>query len=534
MNDSGWIEKIRRWPHSLSLLVAMLVFVLLTFFWFQLSQWYQTRLINEQRAEVAVQTSLQANSLSLSISRRIARLQGLHAFVQALNVIEGSLLRAEFDQFVAELYAGSKGIRNLAVAPDSVVRFIYPLEGNETVIGYEPLKDSREQVKSDTIEAIETGRIILSGPLELLQGGEGLIARQAVYRDGEYWGLVNIVLDWRAILAETGLDNQADELDSALRDGVGRVLYGQESVFEHNPVVGSVELTDGFWELASAPREGWEATVRQPLLILQITAMIIIVLLSGLVYLTLNRQTQLARAVNQRTEELALANEQLEQRVERRSRQLAEHARRLAVMEERQRIARELHDSVSQALYGIALGAKTARTILERDPPQAVEPLEYIVSLADAGLAEMRALIFELRPDSLEKEGLAAALSKQAASIKARHHLVVLTELDPEPDLSLEVKEALYRIAQEALQNVIKHAQASTITIALKDHGREVVLQVRDDGAGFEPAGQYPGHLGLQTMQERTNRLGGRLEIVSNHGQGTLIRVSMPYRPESG
>ena len=101
--------------------------------------------------------------------------------------------------------------------------------------------------------------------------------------------------------------------------------------------------------------------------------------------------------------------------------ELYERAQQAASLEERQRLARELHDSVSQALYGIALGARTARTLLDRDPPAAVEPVDYVLSLAEVGLAEMRALIFELRPESLESEGLNAAIRKQVEAVQARH-----------------------------------------------------------------------------------------------------------------
>ena len=133
--------------------------------------------------------------------------------------------------------------------------------------------------------------------------------------------------------------------------------------------------------------------------------------------------------------------------------ELHEKAQQAASLEERQRLARELHDSVSQALYGIALGTRTARLRLGDDPHNAAEPIDYVMSLAEAGLAEMRALIFELRPESLEQEGVVAAIEKQAASTQARYKLAVETALGDEPDCALDVKEALYRIAQEALHN---------------------------------------------------------------------------------
>ena len=205
-----------------------------------------------------------------------------------------------------------------------------------------------------------------------------------------------------------------------------------------------------------------------------------------------------------------------------------------AVLEERQRISRELHDSVSQALYGIALGSRTARTLLDRDPARAVEPLEYVLSLSEAGLAEMRALIFELRPEALESEGLISALEKQAAALRARHEINVRTSLGEEPALPSETKEALYRIAQEALQNTVKHAGAANVSLGVGRANGSVTLDISDDGSGFDPTGVFPGHLGLKSMRERAERLGGTLEIESAPGRGTHVRVriSPPSRDD--
>ena len=199
-----------------------------------------------------------------------------------------------------------------------------------------------------------------------------------------------------------------------------------------------------------------------------------------------------------------------------------------AALEERQRLARELHDSVSQALYGIILGTDAARTLLDRDPGRITEPLEYVLSLAKAGLAEMRALIFELRPESLATEGLIAALEKQAALVQARHELVVHLTLCDEPEAPLEVKEAVYRVAQEALNNTVKHAQAERVELRLEQDAGELLLEVRDDGEGFDAAGTFPGHLGLKSMRERIARLGGTLRIESAPGEGTRICAKIP------
>jgi signal transduction histidine kinase len=158
------------------------------------------------------------------------------------------------------------------------------------------------------------------------------------------------------------------------------------------------------------------------------------------------------------------------------------------------------------------------------------EPLEYILSLARTGLAEMRALIFELRPESLETEGLVAALSKQAAAVQARHEVLIETELCEEPSLSLPVKQELYRVAQEALHNTVKHAGASQVNVRLGRTDEAIILEIRDNGKGFDATGSFPGHLGLLSMQERVKHLEGVLSIESTPGEGTTVRVQVPAR----
>jgi signal transduction histidine kinase len=207
---------------------------------------------------------------------------------------------------------------------------------------------------------------------------------------------------------------------------------------------------------------------------------------------------------------------------------LYEQARELAVLEERQRLARELHDSVSQALFGIGLGAQTALALLEHEPEKVADPLRYILELANTGLAEMRALIFELRPESLEQDGLLRAIERQAAALGARYRVNIETVLESEPDISIPVKEALYRIAQEAMHNAVKHASPRTIWLRLGWQADVVTLEVADDGKGFDASRSFPGHLGLKSMPERAERLGGRVTVTSTPGTGTCVRATIP------
>jgi signal transduction histidine kinase len=212
---------------------------------------------------------------------------------------------------------------------------------------------------------------------------------------------------------------------------------------------------------------------------------------------------------------------------------LYQQAQTLATLQERQRLARELHDSVSQALYSIALSAHTARTLLTRDPSRAAEPLDYVLSLANAGMAEMRALIFELRPESLREEGLTAALNKQAAAIRVRHQLEVSLDLGDDSPLPLDIEETLYRVAQEALHNVVRHARATQVQLQLTRDPQGITLSIRDNGQGFDPYQPFPGHLGLRSMHERIARHGGTFTIQSAPTEGTRITASLPLTPKA-
>ncbi|HSL46454.1 MAG TPA: GAF domain-containing sensor histidine kinase, partial [Anaerolineales bacterium] len=205
-----------------------------------------------------------------------------------------------------------------------------------------------------------------------------------------------------------------------------------------------------------------------------------------------------------------------------------EQAQRLAALQERQKLARELHDSVSQALYGIALGARTAQIRLESEPENLAEPLDYILSLAEAGLSEMRALIFELRPESLQNEGLVVAITKQAEALRARHKLELITDLGSEPEIALDWKEVFYRVTQEAMQNIARHSHATKVDVRLYQNDSCIVLEIHDNGRGFDPSREYPGHLGLQSMRERVAQIDGDFAIVSQPGMGTTISVSLP------
>ena len=200
---------------------------------------------------------------------------------------------------------------------------------------------------------------------------------------------------------------------------------------------------------------------------------------------------------------------------------------------ERQRIARDLHDSVSQSLFSTTLHVRTAQRALEHEELDATGPvgeeLGEIGQLTRGALAEMRALILELQPGALAEEGLVVALAKQAAALSAREGLVI--EVDgPDERLPVgpQVEEQLYRLGQEALANVVKHARASTATVHIAVADGTVTVEVADDGRGFDPATVGREHFGLRSMRGRVADLGGRLELTSAPGAGSVLRVQVP------
>lgn len=203
-------------------------------------------------------------------------------------------------------------------------------------------------------------------------------------------------------------------------------------------------------------------------------------------------------------------------------------ARSRAVVEERRHLSRELHDSVSQALFGIVLGTLAIKNGLAPGDA-ATEAVDYVLHLAESGLAEMRTLIFELRPESLESEGLVACLQKQVDALAKRYKVNISLEgCQHEPALELPVKHEVYRVIMESLHNIVKHAQAKDCSVHLERLPGEYLVRVEDDGLGFDLPAVPHNRVGLSSMRERVAQLGGRLQIDTAPGRGTRVLVNLP------
>jgi signal transduction histidine kinase len=239
-----------------------------------------------------------------------------------------------------------------------------------------------------------------------------------------------------------------------------------------------------------------------------------------------------------RVRSLEARSRELQQRVEQEigQRMRVEEALRESEMEravaaERSRLARELHDSVTQALYGVTLYSEAAAGHLDLGHTDRVaEHLQELQDTAQEALAEMRLLIFELRPPILEELGLVVALQTRLQAVEGRAGLRTEFKTNLEERLPPDIEEGLYRIALEALNNALKHAQARNIRVHLRQDERRrtgpvrATMEITDDGIGFDPAtARERGGLGLSAMEERAAELGGRLTVESAPGSGTQI-----------
>jgi signal transduction histidine kinase len=209
---------------------------------------------------------------------------------------------------------------------------------------------------------------------------------------------------------------------------------------------------------------------------------------------------------------------------------LYEQTREYAVVEERNRLARELHDSVTQSLFSVSLLSEAALNLLDRDPAKARERLERANELAQGALAEMRALIFQLRPMALQEEGLLSAVKKHLNALQSRHRRQVELQVSGAAGrLPAQVEDAAFGIIQESLNNVVKHAHAERTLVLLEFDPRELRVTTVDNGVGFDPSVPRPSNkFGMSSMRERAEAIGGRLLVESAPTQGTRIIAELP------
>ena len=291
-------------PRSRSLVIALFILTVMLPLWWLLGNWYEGRLLADRNARITGLLAIHANFLNSAIQQRLALLNGLKAFADAHVTSNVGIESAEFEAFASVLFGETTGIRRVTISPGGVTRFVYPLEGSESLIGQDLVNDRRPAVRTDVQRAIRSRRVVLSGPYAIRPKGLELVARQAVYKGETFWGLVSVSCDISPILADVAPDPPSVGIELTIQDRTDHLLYGKMSVLEGNPVFGKVDLPDGPWKLAAVPLGGWNAAVSKSLLQFRGVTLAILILLTAHVYLLISYSARLKLAVLERTDDL--------------------------------------------------------------------------------------------------------------------------------------------------------------------------------------------------------------------------------------
>lgn len=504
----------------------------------------------ELRAAVATTATPYAGSLGSALNKRLALVRGLAAFVTVEVRKDAGRdglsdeLEEEFAAYADALRASVPGIRNISAAPGFVVRLVNPVAGNERVLGNNLLADPRPGFPETVRRAVGTRDVATHGPVELIQGGPGLIARAVVFRDGEPWGAVGAVFDLGPILEEANLSGLGPQIVFALRRAGGHPFAGREPVLGMDPIIERIRVPDGDWELALAPAEGWEAAARAraahgPVLALFVGGGGLLILV---VVLVVEGRGALARLVEQRTreleqarrdadhkaEELALARRELEQFAFAAAHDLQEPVRTMGSYAQllQREIGPVLDEERAVLLDRVVEGAKRLKALL-RDVQIFIA--ETAIPLPDGPVAADRAL-----------DAALLALGPQVARAGGR-----ITR-DPLPAV-LADERRLREIFLALIANALEYRHPDRkpdIHVRACRIGDEVVIEVRDNGIGIDPRyheqifqvfrrlhgrDEHPGTgMGLPIARKMAERLGGGLAVRSEAGQGSSFLIRLP------
>lgn len=291
-------------------IIALIFVILVSSSEFVLNK-YKDSLLHE--LEITEQSQLSSRALALQsvIDRNFNMMVSLEAYVDA------SYLQNKDDKevmaYMASLYHGAQGSTfNLIIAPKGVMKFVYPIQGNESIYNWDLLQDPRANIQQQVLRALQTKKMTMNGPFQLLQGINGLVARKPIYQDGVFWGFVSVGVNLDHLLVEAGIKKvDTGDLQISIRNPGETAFFGDDSVFQENPMIATIEHTDTKWELAALPQASAVQSIKHQIILIRSSFML--VLLIGLIFIlySVRQRDKLYRAVNERTQELQFVNEDL-------------------------------------------------------------------------------------------------------------------------------------------------------------------------------------------------------------------------------
>ncbi|MFC5652268.1 EAL domain-containing protein [Paenibacillus solisilvae] len=273
---------------------------------------YKNRLIREVYHDAKLELTTNASSLTLTLGHKFLLASGLKAFAETELSEESQLENRHFDDFASGFISSMTGVRNLSLYPDGVAKYVYPLKGNEQIIGVNLFTHSDLQVRQNAERTKQTSSMTILGPFELVQGGLGILTRQSISQNHHFWGFASVVLDIPPILQEAGLLRDKG-IDLAVRAG-GKVLLGDPKLFDKHAstLYKRVPLADGYWELAAMPKMNKLDSIISKVCMIRIICSFALLLLLAFLYVQMTQKGKLQVMVRDRTTSLVMANQQLE------------------------------------------------------------------------------------------------------------------------------------------------------------------------------------------------------------------------------
>ncbi|EME69081.1 Signal transduction histidine kinase regulating C4-dicarboxylate transport system [Paramagnetospirillum caucaseum] len=506
--------------------------------WLGLSLWiadvygnYREAQLRGQALALAVTS---AGALTNALSQRLAQVRGLAAFVavKAAENQPGEIER-EFPVFAASYYQQVPGIRNIAVAPDFVVRLVYPRDaGNLKVVGNHLLEDKRPGFAQTVERALQTRDLAVHEPLEMIQGGQGLLARQAVFVGDRPWGTVGMIFTISAML-ESSRIGILEGYAWGLRTAAGTVVGGDAGVFAMQPVSVRIDLPDGHWDFALAPSGGWRAAAARGA---EVTALRFGLLILGigilcLTWVALQRRETLERLVDSRTRQLTSANRELE---------------RFSFI-----VAHDLQEPLRSIISFSQLVERGLSAQLTPEQRQWLASLGTSARLMKALLHDVQIYLGENnaplpRRQVAATEALAIARRKLNGRIQQAGATV---EAGPLPMVWAD-HHRLGEVFVALIGNAIEYRsldRSPVVRVSCRTEGPFQVIDVADNGIGIEETyfdrifevfqrlhsrNAHPGTgMGLAIAKKMVEHLGGTIRVRSAVGQGSVFSIVLPVAP---
>jgi len=506
--------------------------------WIAASLWIAGFYDNYREAQLRGQASAlavtSAGALTNALNQRLAQVRGLAAFVavKATENQPGEIER-EFPVFASSYYQQVPGIRNISVAPDFVVHLVYPIDnGNLKVLGNHLLEDKRPGFAEAVNRAIQTRSLAVHEPVELIQGGLGLLARQAVFVGDRPWGAVGMVFTVSTML-ESSRIGILEGYAWGLRTEAGTMVGGDSGVFDMSPVVVRIDLPDGYWEFALAPSGGWREAAAKGA---EVTALRsgLVFLGIGLLYLTwimLQRRKTLERLVESRTRQLTQANRELE---------------RFSFI-----VAHDLQEPLRSI---ISFSQLVERGLSEQLPP---EQREWLSSLGTAARL-MKALLHDVQiylgenNAPLPKRPIPAAEALAIAQRKLHERIQqsgAVIQAEPLPMVWAD-HHRLGEVFTALIGNALEYRSPDRpplVRVSSEEAGAVQCIHVADNGVGIEETyferifevfqrlharSAHPGTgMGLAIAKKMVEHLGGTIRVRSVVGQGSTFSIVLPSAP---